>query len=150
MTKLMYLAFEIIIILANISHTVMVKVGFWVPNVITLLEVACLHSWATTGILSYKLFVQNFYIVTYSGKPKRIRKSVLHWNQNLQGNLRIRFYLFLVIILQTIGQLNKCPYSFLLHYAVQVYPLSSFDPWTRIIMHLIISNCACFENALCA
>ena len=59
----MYLTFEIIIIVANISHTVMVKVGFGVLNVITQLEVACLHSWATTGILSYKLFVQNFILL---------------------------------------------------------------------------------------
>ena len=41
----------------------MVKVGNGVLNVITQLEVACLHSWATTGILSYKLFVQNFILL---------------------------------------------------------------------------------------
>ena len=60
----MYLAFELITILANISHTGMVKMDFRVLIVITQLEVACLRSWDTTGILSYKLLVQNFYNVT--------------------------------------------------------------------------------------
>ena len=60
----MYLAFELIIIVANISHTGMVKIDIRVLNVIIQLEVACLRSWDTTGILSYKLLVQNFYNVT--------------------------------------------------------------------------------------
>ena len=56
----MYLAFELIIIVANISHTVMVKIDIRVLNVIIQLEVACLRSWVTTGILSYRLLVKNF------------------------------------------------------------------------------------------
>ena len=56
----MYLAVEIIIIVANISHTVMVKIDIRVLNVIIQLEVPCLRSWVTTGILSYRLLVKNF------------------------------------------------------------------------------------------
>ena len=56
----MYLAFQLITIVANISHTVMVKIDIRVLNVIIQLEVACLRSWVTTGILSYRLLVKKF------------------------------------------------------------------------------------------